>query len=124
MGTIRVQSASAKNDGSGIITFDVYGIDSGSAVVPGRHTTVEIPSTEAYSAVANKSVAWALAGADVAERNTRLHQLVLEQVNGEWTSAALDLVSAANTDADDETTNLDGHWVDSGGLPVDLAEIV
>lgn len=123
MGTIRVEASEGRNDGTGQIVFLVIGIDASAAVVPGRHTSVEIPATSTYGPDPDKTVERALQEGTTEAKNTYLHELILEKVNGDWTSAALNAIRTANDATDSVMTDLVAHWGDSGDLPVDLPTI-
>jgi hypothetical protein len=107
----RVDKTEAREDGSGDVQFEVWGLDDEGAPIPGKHTWIDIDADELQAALDMPTNP---------QRNTAIKALIAAQLNdAEWGSAALDEVILANARAAEVDENLD-TLVDGsfGGYPV------
>ena len=103
----RLDSSEPRNDGTGAIALDIWGLDDDNNVIPGRHTTILLDA---------QAVQDALDLPTNPQKNAALKALVAEQLNdAEWSNAALDQIVLDNANAAAVDANLDAHV---GSYPV------
>ena len=109
MAKYRLDSTEARTDGSGEIAFDIWALDDGDLVIPGKHVTVLVPYDEVVTALASGNPAAALKAALVAHAPAG------------WDSSTLDDAVAANENAATVDVALDAFVDGVGGYPVSFS---
>ena len=95
------------NDGTGMVRFDVWALDTNGVIIPSRHKDVMIPQDEL-------SAAMQLSGA---ERVAAVKEVILQYAGPGWDNAGLDAEATANTQATNAADAVNG-WLD---MPVEFA---
>ena len=94
MAKYRLDNVDARTDGSGMVRFDVWALDTNGAVIPSRHKDVMVPSTVVAAAMAKTGAA----------RTAAMKDALLEYAGPGWEDAQLDaeaIVNAQTTAASD-----------------------
>ena len=108
----RLDFSEPRNDGTGQIALDIWGVeDDGSTPIPGKHTTVLVDGG---------GVQDALDLSTNAATNAAIKALIAAELpDAEWSDEALDAIILANAEAVVVDSNLDGY-VDTelSGYPV------
>jgi len=87
-----LQQTEPRNDGSGNIQFEIWGVeDDGEKKIPGKHTWVDISAAEVDAALALPT------NAQIGNELKRLIGLELDEAD--WSEEALDTVIIANENA-------------------------
>lgn len=107
MAKYRLDSVEPRNDGSGMVAFDVWALDSDGAVIPSRHKTVLVPQ-------ADVSAAMQLAGA---ARVAALKNALLANAGPGWDNDGLDAEALVNLQATNAADAVNG-WLT---LPVEFS---
>lgn len=109
----RLSSTEPRTDGSGDVTFEVWGVDDAGNVIPGKHADILIDET---------AIRQALALPTNAQRNAALKTLVAAEMPDDWLNDALDAIVAANLAALEANGALDTYVAASlGGYPVNFS---
>ena len=107
----RLDQTEPRNDGSGSVAFDIWGLDDNDNPIPGRHTTVLLDADDIQAALDLPTNQ---------QTNQQMKELIAAQLNdAEWSNEALDQIVLDNENAATVDGNLD-IYIDSeiGGYPV------
>ena len=107
MATYRLDNVTAMTDGSGMVRFDIWALDTNGGVIPGKHKDILVP-------VAGLAAALALSGA---ERVDAVKDLLQAYAGPGWDNDELDVYADTNDAASVIVTEIH-DWLD---LPVEFA---
>ena len=110
MAQYRCNSTEPRNDGSGLISWDIEALSDDGTVIPSRHVTILTPADETQVA---------LAGPQVGAKLIAL--LIKYKPDTGWEESELDLIAAANELASQVDGDLDSFIGLAGGYPIDFS---
>lgn len=110
MAKYRCNSTEPRNDGSGLISWDIEALSDTGVVIPSRHVTILTPADETQVALAGPGVA-----------NKLIALLLKYKPDTGWESDELDLLAAANELASQVDGSLDTFIGTAGGYPIDFS---
>ena len=110
MAKYRCNSTEPRNDGSGMISWDIEALSDSDAVIPGRHVTILTPADETRVALAGTGVG-----------NKLIALLLKYKPEDGWESDELDLLAAANDLASEVDGELDTFIGTAGGYPISFS---
>ena len=103
------QRTDPRQDGSGTISWDVWALDDGGLVIPGRHKNILTPATETQAAL------------NSGQPGSALKALLLKYAGPGWDDGALSLMIANNLNAQTVNEALNQYVMDNlGGWPVEF----
>ena len=109
MAKYRCNSTEPRNDGSGLISWDIEALSDDGVVIPSRHVTILTPADETQTAL------------DGPNAGAKLIALLMKyKPDDGWDSDELDLIAAANELASQVDGSLDAFIGTAGGYPIDF----
>lgn len=105
----RLTQTEPRNDGSGMIAWDIWATDDDGLLIPGKHMTILTPYDETQEA---------LDGPAVGAKLIALLKANLPQTG--WDNDSLSAIVAANENAKAVDSNLDDFIDGAGGYPIDF----